>query len=140
MSERQIKVDYIARVEGEGALDIRISDGEILDLKLKIWEPPRFFQSFLVGRRFDEVPDMTARICGICPVSYMMTSIEAIEDAFGITASQQTRDLRRLLALSQWIQSHTLHVYMLAAPDFLGYESVIAMAGDYPEVARKSVV
>ncbi|MBT9167342.1 MAG: NAD-reducing hydrogenase HoxS subunit beta [Syntrophomonadaceae bacterium] len=139
MSEKQIKVDYIARVEGGGALDIRISDGEILDLKLKIWEPPRFFQSFLVGRRFDEVPDMTARICGICPVSYMMTSIEAIEDAFGITVSQQTRDLRRLLALSQWIQSHTLHVYMLAAPDFLGYESVIAMVSDYPEVVKRAL-
>lgn len=136
---KQIKVDYLARVEGEGALDIKIKDNEIESLQLRIFEPPRFFQGFLVGRKFDEVPGIVSRICGICPASHQITSIMALEDAMGIEASQQTRDLRKLLALSQYIQSHTLHVYMLAAPDFLGYESVLAMVPDYGPVVERAL-
>ncbi|MCL4425054.1 MAG: nickel-dependent hydrogenase large subunit, partial [Firmicutes bacterium] len=99
--------------------------------------PPRFFEGFLVGRKYDEVPGIVSRICGICPASHQLTAIQAIEDAFGIKVSSQTRDLRKLLALSQWIQSHSLHIYMLALPDFLGYESVLTMAADHlPAVQR----
>ncbi|MCL5038799.1 MAG: Ni/Fe hydrogenase subunit alpha [Firmicutes bacterium] len=137
MSSLRVKVDYLARVEGEGALDIRVHNGEIAELKLKIYEPPRFFEGFLVGRKYDEVPGIVSRICGICPASHQLTAIQAIEDAFGIKVSSQTRDLRKLLALSQWIQSHSLHIYMLALPDFLGYESVLTMAADHlPAVQR----
>lgn len=137
MTEQAIRVDYIARVEGEGALKIKVKDNQITELQLKIFEPPRFFQGFLVGRKFDEVPGIVSRICGICPASHQITSIQALEDALGIEPSQQTKDLRLLLALSQWIQSHTLHIYFLALPDFLGYESAIAMAKDHlTEVKR----
>ena len=139
MTSLEVKVDYLARVEGEGGIDVRVVDGKVEDIRVNIFEPPRFFQGFLVGRRYDEVPDITARICGICPVSHMMASIQAIEDAFGIAPSQQTKDLRTLLTLSQIIQSHTLHVYMLQLPDYYGYESVIAMAADYGAVVKRAL-
>ncbi len=131
MTSLEVKVDYLARVEGEGGIDVKVVDGRVEDIKVNIFEPPRFFQGFLVGRKAAEVPDITARICGICPVSHIMASIQAVEDAFGIVPTRQTRDLRTLLTLSQIIQSHVLHIYMLQLPDYLGYESVIAMAADH---------
>lgn len=118
MSAKTIKVDYLARVEGEGSLLVKMKDGRVTDVKLKIFEPPRFFEAFLRGRHFSEAPDITARICGICPVAYQMSSIHAMENAFGISVSPQIRALRRLLYCGEWIESHALHVYMLHAPVF----------------------
>ena len=139
MTSLEIKVDYIARVEGEGGIDVRVVDGRVEDIKVNVFEPPRFFQAFLIGRKFEEVPDITARICGICPVSHMMASIQAIEEAFGVVPTQQTRDLRKLLTLSQFIQSHTLHIYMLQLPDYLGHESVLSMVGDYGPAVKRAL-
>ncbi|MFH1157729.1 MAG: Ni/Fe hydrogenase subunit alpha [Pseudomonadota bacterium] len=139
MSEktRTIKVDYLARVEGEGAMYLKIEDGKLKDVQLKIFEPPRFFEGFLQGRSHTEVPDITARICGICPVAYQMSSVLAMEDAMGIKVEGPLRDLRRLMYCGEWIASHALHIYMLHAPDFLGYESAIHLAADHPaEVLR----
>ena len=138
-TERTVKVDYIARVEGEGALDIQVKGGEIEHLYLHIFEPPRFFQGFVVGRKYDEVQEIVSRICGICPVSHQITSMMAIEDAMGVKVSERTTKLRRLLALAQWIQSHVLHIYMLAAPDFLGAESVIALASTHPDAVKRAL-
>ena len=131
-----IKVDYLARVEGEGALYVRIKNGKINDLKFKIFEPPRFFEAFLRGRRFTEAPDITARICGICPVAYQMSSIHAMEKILGIQISGPLRELRRLLYCGEWIESHVLHVYMLHAPDFLGFPDSIQMARVYPDIVQ----
>ncbi|MGE5674747.1 MAG: nickel-dependent hydrogenase large subunit, partial [Mycobacterium leprae] len=114
-----IKMDYVARVEGEASLSLEVEQNELKSLTLDIYEPPRFFQGFLVGRKYDEVPDIVARICGICPAAHEITAIQALEDAMGIQVSPQVRDLRRLLALAQDIQSHALHIYMLALPDYL---------------------
>ncbi|MEW6297046.1 MAG: Ni/Fe hydrogenase subunit alpha [Thermodesulfobacteriota bacterium] len=139
MPSRTIKVDYLARVEGEGALYVKIKDRTVADVKLKIFEPPRFFEAFLRGRQFTEAPDITARICGICPVAYQMSAVHAMEDACGITVAGPLRALRRLLYCGEWIESHTLHVYMLHAPDFLGYESAIHMAKDYPEIVQRGL-
>jgi sulfhydrogenase subunit alpha len=133
---RTVRTDYLARVEGEGALHVRVRDGEVLEARLEIFEPPRFFEAFLRGRSFDEVPDITARICGICPVAYQMSSARAIEDAFGVEVDGQVRALRRLIYCGEWVESHALHVFMLHAPDFLGYESAIAMAQDHPRVVE----
>ena len=133
---RTIRTDYLARVEGEGALHVRVRDGEVLEARLEIFEPPRFFEAFLRGRSFDEVTDITARICGICPVAYQMSSAQAIEDAFGVEVDGQLRALRRLIYCGEWVESHGLHVFMLHAPDFLGYESAIAMAQDHPGVVE----
>ena len=136
---RVVRVQYLARVEGEGALHIRIKDGRVRDVKLNIFEPPRFFEAFLRGRRYDEAPDITARICGICPVAYQMSSCHAMENALGITVKGVLRELRRLLYCGEWIESHTLHIYMLHAPDFLGYEDAIRMAADHAEVVRRGL-
>lgn len=133
---RTIKVDYLSRVEGEGAMHVRVKDGRVEDVKLKIFEPPRFFEAFLRGRSFREAPDITARICGICPVAYQMSSCHAMEDAAGVRVTGQLRELRRLLYCGEWIESHGLHVFMLHAPDFLGYPSAIEMAKDHREVVE----
>ncbi len=136
MKSRTIKVKYLARVEGEGGLHIRIQDSRVADVKLKIFEPPRFFEAFLRGRKFHEAPDITSRICGICPVAYQMSAVHAMEDALGVKVTGPLRDLRRLLYCGEWIESHGLHVFMLHAPDFLGYQDAIQMAKDYPEVVK----
>jgi coenzyme F420-reducing hydrogenase alpha subunit len=136
---RNIKVDYLARVEGEGSLYIKMHGQHVADVRLKIFEPPRFFEAFLRGRSYTEVPDIVARICGICPIAYQMSAVHAIEQAFGVTIDPMVRLLRRLFYCGEWIESHALHVYMLHAPDFLGYADGIAMAGDYPEQVRKGL-
>ena len=136
MKSRTIKVKYLARVEGEGGLHLRIKDGRVADVKLKIFEPPRFFEAFLRGRQYYEAPDITSRICGICPVAYLMSSVHAMEDALGVKVAGPLRELRRLLYCGEWIESHALHVFMLHAPDFLGYQDAIQMAQDHPDVVK----
>ena len=136
---RTVKVDYLARVEGEGAMWIKIKDGAVADVKLKIFEPPRFFEAFLRGRNFTEAPDITARICGICPVAYQMSAIHAMEDACGIHIDGPLRALRRLIYCGEWIESHALHIYLLHAPDFLGYESAMHMAKDYRDLVQRGL-
>jgi sulfhydrogenase subunit alpha len=127
---RKIRVAALARVEGEGAMHVEIRDGQVGAVRLEIYEPPRFFEALLRGRDCRETPDITARICGICPVAYQMSAVHAVEDALGITVGGPLRALRRLLYCGEWIESHTLHVYMLHAPDFLGYPDAIALAKD----------
>ena len=139
MSGKTIKVDYMARVEGEGSLLIRFQDDQVKEVQLKIFEPPRFFEAFLRGRAQEEVPDITARICGICPVAYQMSSCYAIEDVLGIKVEGQLRALRRLLYCGEWLESHTLHVFLLHAPDFLGYPDALTMAKDHPEVVKRGL-
>ena len=134
--ERVIKVAAMARVEGEGALTIRLRDGVVDDVQLRIFEAPRFFEAFLRGRAIAEVPDITARICGICPVAYQMSACHALETILGIALPGPLRALRRLLYCGEWIESHVLHIAFLHAPDFLGFESAFAMAQDRPEYAQ----
>lgn len=136
---KTIKVDYLARVEGEGAMLVKINNNVVEDVELRIFEPPRFFEAFLRGRAFGEAPDITARICGICPVAYQMSAVHAIEDAFGVKVEGQLRALRRLLYCGEWIESHTLHVYLLHAPDFLGYPDAIQLARDFPEAVQRGL-
>ena len=127
---RTIATSMLARVEGEGGMHVRVRDGRVDEVRLNIYEPPRFFEAFLRGRRFTEAPDITARICGICPVAYQVSSVNAMEDACGVEVGPQIRALRRLLYCGEWIESHALHVFMLHAPDFLGYASAIELAKD----------
>ncbi len=134
---RSFQVEALTRVEGEGGLIVEIHDGEVRDVRLRIFEPPRFFEAFLRGRAYTEPPDITARICGICPVAYQMSACQAIEAACGVTLDGPLRDLRHLLYCGEWIESHVLHIHLLHAPDFLGYPSGIAMAADHrAEVER----
>lgn len=135
--ERTIRISALARVEGEGALTVRLRAGRVEDVQLRIFEAPRFFEAILRGRSMLEVPDITARICGICPVAYQMSACHAIEAAIGVVVTDPIRLLRRLLYCGEWIESHVLHIVFLHAPDFLGYESAIAMAQDQPEFAAR---
>ncbi len=130
MNERgkTIRVDTLARVEGEGALEIKLRGDVVTDVKLRIFEPPRFFEAFLKGRHYSEVADITARICGICPIAYQMSAIHAIERALGVRIDPAVRLLRRLFYCGEWIESHALHVFMLHAPDFLGCQDAIELA------------
>ena len=139
MATKTIKVDYLTRVEGEGALDLEIRDGKVLSAELRIFEPPRLFEAMLRGRGYDEIPDIVARICGICPVAYQMSAVHAIENAFAVTVGGQLRALRRLLYCGEWIESHALHVVMLHAPDFLGYPDAIRMAEKHGDVVRQGL-
>jgi sulfhydrogenase subunit alpha len=136
---RTVKVDYLARVEGEGALYVKIVGDRVADVKLRVFEPPRFFEAFLRGRAFTEVPDITARICGICPIAYQMSAVHAMEDALGVRVDGPLRALRRLVYCGEWIESHALHVYMLHAPDFLGYPDALQMARDHREAVQRGV-
>ncbi|NNC93265.1 MAG: Ni/Fe hydrogenase subunit alpha [Acidimicrobiia bacterium] len=133
MNKRTIDVNYLARVEGEGSLYVKLDGDEISELEFGIFEPPRFFEAFLQGRDFTEVPDITSRICGICPIGYQTSSINAMEDVCDVTVTPEINALRRLIYCGEWIESHVLHLFLLHAPDFLGYESAIHMAKDYPE-------
>jgi coenzyme F420-reducing hydrogenase alpha subunit len=139
MATRTLRVDYIARVEGESALDLHIRDGNVEAARLGIFEPPRFFEALLRGRHFSEAPDIVARICGICPVAYQMSSVHAIEAALGIEIDPAVRVLRRLLYCGEWIESHGLHIVMLHAPDFLGYPDSIAMARDHRAAVERGL-
>jgi coenzyme F420-reducing hydrogenase alpha subunit len=135
-----IHVPVLARVEGEGALELRARDGRIEELKLRIFEPPRLFEKFLEGREYAEVPDLVARICGICPVAYQMSAVQALESLFGIDPGPWVRAMRRVMYCGEWIESHALHIHLLAAPDFLGYPNAIALAQDHPEVVRRGLM
>jgi len=140
MGEINIDVNYLARVEGRGALNVRIAkDGKVKDLKFRIYEPPRFFESFLIGRRYDELMELTSRICGICPVAHQITALRAVENALEVEPSQQTKDLRKLLAISAHIQSNVLSMYFLSLPDLMGYESIIPMTKDHLHIVKRGL-
>jgi sulfhydrogenase subunit alpha len=134
-----IEVPALARVEGEGGLYIQVKDGKAAEIRLDIYEPPRFFEGFLQGRFLQEVPDITARICGICPVAYQMSSVQALEMALGLQISEQARLLRRLMYCGEYIESHALHIYLLQAPDLLGKESALELAAVAPEVVKNAL-
>lgn len=139
MVDKTIKIDALARVEGEGALYITMKDDRVEKVQLKLYDPPRLFESLLRGRHYSEAPDITARICGICPVAYQMSAVHAIERAFGVHVAGPLRALRRLLYCGEWLESHALHVYLLHAPDFLGYESAIEMAKEHRETVERGL-
>jgi sulfhydrogenase subunit alpha len=137
--DRTLAAAGLARVEGEGSLYVRVSAGQVEEVRLDIYEPPRFFEAFLRGRSYTEPPDITARICGICPVAYQTSACQAIEAACGASLPGPLADLRRLLYCGEWISSHALHIYMLHAPDFLGYPGAVELARDHRPVVERGL-
>jgi sulfhydrogenase subunit alpha len=133
-TELRFQVENLTRVEGEGSLQLRIRDGQVQEAQLALFEAPRYFEAIVVGRTPDEVLDIVARICGICPVAYQMTAVHAFEDLFGVDVDPETRALRRLLYCAEWIESHALHIYLLHVPDFLGYTSAVELARDHRDL------
>jgi len=136
---RTLTVGALTRVEGEGALHVTLTDGTVDTCELNIYEPPRFFEAFLRGRAYTEPPDITARVCGICPVAYQISACNAIEDACGVTLDPALVALRRLLYCGEWIHSHVLHIYLLHAPDFLGYPDAISLAKERREFVERGL-
>jgi len=136
---RTISVDYLSRVEGEGSLTIRLAGGVATEVRLSIFEPPRFFEALLRGRRYEEAPDITSRICGICPVAYLMSACRAMEDALGLEVPAPLATLRRLLYCGEWIASHALHTFLLHAPDLLGFPDAVSMAGTHRSFVQKGL-
>ena len=136
---QDIHIPALARVEGEGALTIKVKDGEVEGILLNIYEPPRFFEGFLHGRYFQDVPDITARICGICPVAYQMSSVQALEAALQVSISPEIRHLRQLLYCAEYIESHALHIYLLQAPDLVGQESALSLAAEAPDLVKQGL-
>ncbi len=127
-STRTIQVDALARVEGEGRFKVRLEGDKVVQSEFGIFEPPRYFEGLLRGRSFRDAPDVTSRICGICPIAYIMGACQAMEAALGWRIPQPIADLRRLIYCGEWIQSHVLHTHMLHAPDFLGFQDSIELA------------
>jgi len=134
-----IEVPVLTRVEGEGALELSIKGGVIDKLHLRIFEPPRLFEKLLEGRPYSDVVDIVARICGICPVAYQMSAVHALEAIFDVDPGPWVRDMRRLMYCGEWMESHALHIHLLAAPDFLGCGDVIALADSYPDQVRRGL-
>lgn len=134
-----LNVPVLTRVEGEGALHLTIEKGRIRHLRLAIFEPPRLFEKFLEGRSYTELPDLVARVCGICPVAYQLSAADAVESLFGVDPGPWVRAMRTLIYCGEWIESHCLHIHLLAAPDFLGYPDALTMARDHPEVLRRGL-
>ena len=138
-NERTIHIEALSRVEGEGGLDLQVRDGQLTSIRLNIYEPPRLFEALLRGRALEEVADITARICGICPVAYQMSAVHALEAALGIQVSPEVRRLRRLLYCGEWIESHALHIHLLHAPDFLGFDSGLSLARLHPQAVERGL-
>ena len=136
---RTLTVGTLTRVEGEGALHVTLSNGALENVELNIYEPPRFFEAFLRGRSYTEPPDLTSRVCGICPVAYIISASNAIEDACGVMLDPALVELRRLLYCGEWVHSHVLHIYLLHAPDFLGYPDGISMVRDQREAVERGL-
>lgn len=139
MASRTLQVDFLTRVEGEGALRIELEGEEPKRIELRIFEPPRFFESLLRGRDQFEAPDITSRICGICPVAYITSACAALEQAHGVELRAEHVALRRLLYTGEWIESHGLHVFMLHLPDFLGLPDAIELAERDPDLVKTAL-
>ncbi|MGZ6255904.1 MAG: Ni/Fe hydrogenase subunit alpha [Candidatus Limnocylindria bacterium] len=137
--ERTFRVEGITRVEGEGTLHLVVRGSEVVDARLKIFEAPRYFEKLVMGRTPDQVIDIVARICGICPIAYQMGAAHAFEAIFGVAIDPEVRRLRRLRYCGEWIESHALHIYLLHAPDYLGYPSAIDLARDHRAVVEQGL-
>jgi sulfhydrogenase subunit alpha len=137
--QRIIRVPILTRVEGEGALHIALEGDRVAEVQLNIYEPPRFFEALLRGKRMEDVADITSRICGICPIAYQMTAVQALESIVGATIDPQIAQLRRLIYCAEWIESHVLHIHLLHAPDFFDCADAMELAKRFPMEVRRGL-
>ncbi|MEW5893107.1 MAG: nickel-dependent hydrogenase large subunit [Pseudomonadota bacterium] len=134
-----LSLPLLARVEGEGALELAYAQGRIAGLRLHIFEPPRYFEKFLEGRHYSEVPDIVARICGLCPAAYQMSAVQALEGILGLAPGPWVQAMRRLFYCGEWIESHCAHLHLLAAPDFFGCANVVELAAKDAGAVRRGL-
>lgn len=134
-----IAVHHLTRVEGHGNITVNATDGRIEKCEWSVPEAPRFFEAMVRGRHYSEVARITSRICGICSIGHTLASVKATEAALGIRVTPQTKTLRTLLKHAENFDSHVLHVYFLAAPDFLGAPSVFPLVATHGEVVARAL-
>jgi sulfhydrogenase subunit alpha len=134
----EIQVEHITRVEGHGNILASLKDGRVEQAIFEVVEANRFFEGFVRGRHYEEVAHIASRICGICALSHNSAALQATEEALGVQVSDQTRLLRQLIMNAEVMSSHALHVYFLAAPDFLGLKSVVPLIRDDPETVKRA--
>jgi len=135
----RLTIEHVARIEGHGNITVDVADGVVRDIRMDVVEPARFFESMVVGRRFDDAPLITSRICGICSPNHVLTSIKALEAALGVKVSDRTRLLRKLLVYGSYLQNHATHLYILAAPDYVGLPNVFPLADSHPEIVERAL-
>src|SRR3989344_746548 len=128
---RTIKLEHITKIEGNAKLNVKVERGMVKKVKLDVYESARFFESLVLCRRYDQVSPLTSRICGVCSPSHSLTSILATENAFNVKVSRQTDMLRELLLYSTVLQNHAVHLFIMALPDYFGYDNAISMASKY---------
>jgi sulfhydrogenase subunit alpha len=133
---KTIVVDHLARVEGHGGITVELDGAAVSSVRFEIFEGSRLLEALIRGRPYGDVSQIVSRICSICSVAHALTSIKATESAFGVEVTPQTVRLRELLFRGESIESHALHLFLLAAPDYLGYPSAIALAGDMPDAVK----
>ncbi|NOZ80445.1 MAG: Ni/Fe hydrogenase subunit alpha [DPANN group archaeon] len=136
---RTIKLDHICKIEGHASLTLSIDKGRLKRCELGATEGARYFEGIVRGRKYNEAHELTSRICGICSSAHVVCALHAIEDALGMKTSRQTEDLRVLLTLAERIRSHATHLYFLALPDYLGYESALAMAPKFKKELQQAL-
>jgi len=139
MTDLNIDLHYITRVEGHGNIVVSAKDGKIEKIQWQVPEAPRFFEGMVIGQSWDVIHHITSRICGICSIGHTLASLKATEAAMGIKLSEQTQTLRRLAIHAENLQSHVLHIGYLALPDLLGVGSVIPLASSHPEEVKTVV-
>lgn len=132
-ASRTITIPHLGRVEGHGGIFVKVVDDRVVEVNLDIHEGSRFYEKLLVGKDYREVQGIITRVCAICSADHTVAALMALENAVGITETERVRRLRGLLLLGAAIESHALHVFALALPDYLGFDSVIAMAERYPD-------
>ena len=138
-SPRQLRVPLLSRVAGQGALDLDIEGERVTAVRLRLLDPPRLFERLLEGYGYDQVTDAAARICGLCPVAYQLTAVQAFERLFGLEPSPWVRAMRRVLSCGEWLQSHALHIHLLAAPDFLGVDDALGMTAGHAAALQRGL-
>lgn len=139
MSRTEIKVDHVARIEGHGDIHLVIEGGEVKTCEMRVTEAARLFESMVKGRPYYEVPYIASRVCGICSSSHTVTDILAMEKIFGVAVTDRTRALRELLVYGSFLQNHATHLFVFAAPDFLGHKSVFPLAETNPALFENAL-
>lgn len=138
-NKNEIMIEPIARVEGHGGIKVEIKDNKISNVEVQILEGPRLFEALVVGRTPQEDVSIVPRICAICNLSHKYAALRGLEKALGVEVDPTTKLYRELMHLGEIIESHSLHIYFLALPDYLGYDNAFLMGEKYGDIITNAL-